>query len=88
MYLAVSAHFPGNTYASENHVTHVDLTGTRPIEVSEVEDLELGAEQFWSDFNSWRFKDPDGNTLEKIPEEDDIVVIESDMNIILDLPAD
>ena len=76
--LAISAASPNNFVATDG-VTHIDLEGIRPPSTDNVEVLPLGEEQLWSDPASWKFDPP------RIPQENDTIVITSDMNIIMDV---
>jgi hypothetical protein len=79
--LAISAASPGNTVATDT-IKFLDLTAIKPSRTSLVVEKELGDAMNWSDENAWRFEP------KRIPMEGDRVVIESDMNIILDIPAE
>ena len=77
--LAITARSPNNAVASDD-VTTLTVTSVIPDIVTEVEELELGDQTAWSNPASWRFDPP------RLPQDGDRLVIESDMNIVLDLP--
>jgi len=78
--LAISAASPSNIIATD-HLTHIDLEGIRPPSTEDVIVLPLGAEMLWSNPDAWKFDPP------RIPAENDTVVIDTDMNIIMDVAA-
>jgi hypothetical protein len=56
--VAVSADYPGNNAATAG-VDSITLTGIPPPKAStSMEDVDLGAEQNWSDPAAWRFDPP------------------------------
>ena len=70
-----------NVSSCRDFVSFIQLEGIRPVQVDPTvcEDCELGDAKKWSNPASW----PSG----EVPENDDNVVINADMNIELDLPA-
>ena len=79
--LAITAKSPNNAVASDD-ITTLTVKAVIPNIVTEVEELELGDQTAWSNPASWRFDPP------RLPQDGDRLVIESDMNIVLDLPPE
>ena len=81
-YILMAVNGPSQQNIYQDHgISSVKLTGVRPIEVTEIEEGDPGEAKMWSSVDTWNFDPP------RIPQDGDEIVIDSIMNVILDIPA-